>query len=180
MQQREDISQAAFRRKRMRYGQAGGVCRLASVALVVLALFGMASCGKKIISGTEPEKPLTSSGIVATAKSQIGTKYKYGGTSPAIGFDCSGFVSWVYSRHGVSLPRITKEQAKIGKSVPKGKMLPGDIVVFTISRSQGMHTGIYAGKGKFIHSPGTGKLVCEESIDAPYWSSRFIAARRVL
>ena len=155
-------------------------CRRVGGLLLLALLLGGYGCAKKIAVGVTPSKPATGNGIVATALSQIGTKYTAGGESPATGFDCSGLVSWVYSRHGVTVPRRTQEQASVGKNIPRSQMQPGDIVVFTISRRLGMHTGIYAGQGKFIHSPGSGKRVREESMSVPYWNSRFTAARRVL
>lgn len=116
--------------------------------------------------------------IVATARKQTGIPYRYGGTTPKKGFDCSGLIFWVYGQHGVSVPRVAKAQATYGKSIPSHSLQPGDIVAFRING--GYHTGIYSGNGKFIHSPRTGTLVREDSLSTAYWKRNFIGARRVL
>lgn len=119
--------------------------------------------------------------VVRTAYSQIGKKYRAGCASPQKGFDCSGLVWWSYLQHGIKVPRLTTEQANAGRKIAKKAARPGDIVVFRTGRSpRGLHTGIYAGNQKFIHSPSTGKKVCMESLAPPsYWSGRLIAIRRV-
>lgn len=117
--------------------------------------------------------------VVRTARAQMGKKYVSGGSSPHKGFDCSGLVWWSYKQHGIDVPRITSEQAKTGHAVHKKRILAGDIVVFRERQSpRGLHTGIYAGNGAFIHSPGKGKKVCMESLQ-PYWHGKLIAVRRV-
>jgi cell wall-associated NlpC family hydrolase len=143
------------------------------------AVFG---CAKKNLVFDESSRPVIAAEnvVVCTARSQIGTRYKNGGASPDTGFDCSGFVAWVYGRHGVSIPRTTEAQAQAGRAVPPSRMRPGDLVVFIISRQQGMHTGIYSGDGKFIHSPSSGKSVREESVHSSYWKQRLLSARRIL
>lgn len=117
--------------------------------------------------------------IVRTAYSQVGKRYKSGGDSPKKGFDCSGLVWWSYGQHGVKIPRTTTEQAKAGKKVTRSAAKPGDIVVFRTSHSpRGLHTGIYAGAHKFIHSPTSGKTVCLDNL-AGYWGSKLVAIRRI-
>lgn len=121
------------------------------------------------------------SNVVKTACSQIGKKYRSGGDSPKKGFDCSGLVWWSYKQHGVSVPRITKDQARAGKSVPRKAARPGDIVVFRSRNSRnGLHTGLYAGKDSFVHSPSSGKTVCLEKLSVPHWKRSLIAIRRVV
>lgn len=114
--------------------------------------------------------------ISKTALTAIGTRYKYGGSSPSSGFDCSGLVCWSYGKYGIKLPRTAREQSKIGSSVSRSSLRPGDIVAFKIS--SGMHTGIYTGGGKFVHSPSSGKTVRQDSISSKYWKTRFYTARR--
>lgn len=123
--------------------------------------------------------PKSDSKIVNTACSQMGKKYCPGGASPQKGFDCSGLVWWSYKQHGLKVPRITADQARAGKKVSKRQARAGDIMVFKIANSpRGLHTGIYAGNGKFVHSPSSGKRVCLESL-TPYWGKRLVAIRRV-
>lgn len=93
-------------------------------------------------------------GIVNTARSQVGTPYVYGGTSPA-GFDCSGYVQWVYAKNGVQLPRTSQAQASVGTSVPLNQLQPGDLVFYYGTG----HVSIYVGNGKVAHSPTSGQSV---------------------
>jgi murein DD-endopeptidase len=119
--------------------------------------------------------------ILATAYSQYGKPYKYGGTSPETGFDCAGFTQWAYAEHGVSLPRTTREQINCGTKVAVEDLRPGDLMLFYRGRSRrSMHVGIYAGDGKFIHSPHTGDRVKESDAFDRHHKARFIGARRVI
>lgn len=94
--------------------------------------------------------------ILDTAKSCLGIAYKTGGTTPKTGFDCSGFAQYVFAQAGVSLPRVSADQAKAGIAVPYSQLRPGDLVCFNTPVS---HVGIYLGGGKFIHSPKPGDSV---------------------
>jgi hypothetical protein len=123
----------------------------------------------------------TASGIqiCETARSNLGVRYKLGGAQPSTGFDCSGLVQWTFAQYGIPMPRTTREQVKVGESVTKKQLRPGDLVVFKISGRNNLHTGIYTGNGKFVHSPGSGKRVREDALEAKYWKGRFLTARRV-
>ncbi|HSE81037.1 MAG TPA: NlpC/P60 family protein [Gaiellaceae bacterium] len=114
-------------------------------------------------------------GVVGIAMQYLGIPYLWGGSSPSTGFDCSGFVMYVYSRVGVSLPRVVSAQYTVGVAVSRSELQPGDIVFFN---SLG-HNGIYIGGNQFIHSPHTGDVVKISSITG-YYSSGFVGARRVL
>lgn len=118
--------------------------------------------------------------IMQSAKKLKGIRYRSGGNSPETGFDCSGYVCWVYGENGIHLPRTAKEQSRVGRPVKKKDLLPGDIVAFRIRSRTGYHTGIYTGNGKFIHSPSSGKRITETSLNDSYWSKRYIGARRVI
>ena len=146
---------------------------LPAVLLVLLLASGCA----KYPASTEPlGGTVAGKAISRTARSAVGTPYRPGGNSPRSGFDCSGLVCWAYAQNGVSLPRTTVEQKNIGRAVSKDRLQPGDVVVFNIRR--GLHTGIYTGDGKFIHSPSRGKTVREESLNQKYWKDRFVVGRR--
>lgn len=108
--------------------------------------------------------------IVSYAKNFIGVPYVWGGTTPN-GFDCSGFVQYVYRHFGISLPRTTYSQVAMGRSVTRANLQPGDLVFF---RSAG-HVGIYVGNETYIHAPQTGRTI---SIDSMANRSLY-AARRV-
>ena len=149
---------------------------------LLFALLLLGGCGffgqKTADNGPAPVKAHK---VVKTAYSQMGKQYRSGGASPQKGFDCSGLIWWAYRQHGVTVPRITTDQAKTGQAVPKARPRAGDIVVFRTSNSpRGLHTGIYAGDGSFIHSPRSGERVRMESLDIPYWKSKLIAVRRVV
>ena len=94
--------------------------------------------------------------VVDTAKAYLGLAYQSGGTSPSTGFDCSGLTQYAFGKAGISIPRVSYEQAAAGKSVPRSQLRIGDLVAFNSPVS---HVGIYVGGGKFIHSPKTGDVV---------------------
>ncbi len=115
------------------------------------------------------------------ASTQIGLPYRSGGTSPRTGFDCSGFVQWVYAKQGVKVPRSTHELKAVGREVSKSSLLPGDILIFRSPRaSSGLHTGIYVGNNKFIHSPHTGSSIHLEDMDNSFYKRNYLTARRIL
>jgi cell wall-associated NlpC family hydrolase len=112
--------------------------------------------------------------VVGYAKKFLGVPYVYGGSSPRSGFDCSGFVRFVYAHFGVSLPHSSYAQFGDGRRVSRGGLRPGDLVFF-----DGLgHVGLYVGNGRFIHAPHTGTRVRIETL-AGWYSSRFVGARRV-
>ena len=119
--------------------------------------------------------------VTESARSTIGTPYKFGGNSPETGFDCSGLVCWSYRQVGIDLPRRAKDQLMFGERVTRKEDLQlGDIVVFKGTRGRtGWHSGIYTGDGKFVHSPSTGKTVTEDRLDEKYYAQRFAGARRI-
>jgi hypothetical protein len=121
--------------------------------------------------------------VVPAAERYIGVPYRYGGSSPESGFDCSGFVQYVYGQQGVDLPRTSRQMAGAGVAVdPSGRSLAvGDLMLF----SQGgriSHVAIYAGNGRFIHSSSSGKGVRYDDLDTPrgkWFAEHMVAARRV-
>lgn len=114
----------------------------------------------------------TRKGIVDTAKHYMGVRYKYGGESPS-GFDCSGYVMYVYKKNGISLSRATVSQYKEGRKIPMSNARPADLVFFKTMGGRISHVGIYLGKGKFIHAPSTGKKVSVASMNNKYWRRKF-------
>ena len=151
--------------------------------LLCLALLG--GCGsRRIYFPYQADRPAYSSElghkIAMTAKGQIGRPYRYGGSSPSTGFDCSGLIWWVYRTHGISVPRVSSGQASFGRKVSLANAQPGDILVFQTGHSSGgLHTGIYLGASRFVHSPSSGKRVREDSLSAQYWRPRLVAVRRI-
>lgn len=151
---------------------------LAWTAIIIVAL-ALQGCGKSFISSGGYGKA-SGNAVVAKARTQIGKPYKYGGTTPKTGFDCSGLIQWSYKQCGVNVPRNTKDQAKAGTAVKKSQLRAGDIIVFRISARSGLHTAMYTGNGKFIHSPSTGKRIREDNLSTDYWARRYVSARRIL
>ena len=118
--------------------------------------------------------------LLSTAMGLIGVPYRRGGTSEETGFDCSGFVRAIYQKTaGLTLPRLSAEQAAATETIKKQDLKPGDLVFFNTMRRAFSHVGIYVGEGKFIHAPRTGASVRVESMESSYWANRFNGARRV-
>ncbi|MBB4823571.1 cell wall-associated NlpC family hydrolase [Sporosarcina luteola] len=119
-----------------------------------------------------------SAAILETATSLKGIKYSYGGTTTA-GFDCSGYVSYVFKQHGISLARTTSGMYSSGSSIDKDELVEGDLVFFNTTGKGVSHVGIYIGDGNFAHA-STSKGVRVDALDDPhYWGKRYIGAKRI-
>ena len=119
--------------------------------------------------------------VINTAKKMLGVKYRYGGTNPSKGFDCSGLVQYSLKAAGVDIPRTTGQQYKASRPISRRFLKPGDLVFFKTAISRAIsHVGIYLGNYKFIHAPSSGKRVKISSMKERYWRKRFISAGRVL
>ena len=109
----------------------------------------------------------------------LGVRYRFGGTSPSNGFDCSGLIHYVANKHlGIDIPRIAASQAKIGTAVDRSELLPGDLVFFNTRGARNSHVGVYLGNNEFVHAPRSGAVVRVEKISA-YWDKRWNGARRL-
>jgi cell wall-associated NlpC family hydrolase len=119
--------------------------------------------------------------IIDYAKRFKGVKYVWGGTT-AKGFDCSGFVKYVYNKFDVSLSRTSAAQAKNGTYIKKADLLPGDLVFFDTNGGKNRinHVGIYIGGGKMIHSSSLHKGVVISTINSGFYAKCYMTARRVL
>jgi len=118
---------------------------------------------------------------VIRSLSLLGVNYKWGGNTPDTGLDCSGLVRHVYSETiGKMLPRRAVEMSRVGESVDRHSLEPGDLVFFNTLRRAFSHVGIYIGDNQFVHAPARGKAVTIASMDNSYWSRRFNGARRPL
>lgn len=119
--------------------------------------------------------------IVTTAESFIGVPYRFGGTSPKRGFDCSGLSIAVYHLNGLNLPRTSKEQWGAGRPVNRNQLSKGDLIFFATSGGRKVsHVGIYVGKNEFIHAPGRGKRIRIDSLSREYYRRRYVGARTYL
>lgn len=118
--------------------------------------------------------------LVISALGLVGIPYRWGGNTEETGFDCSGFVSALYSRSvGLLLPRKAEDQAAATKAIKNDDLQPGDLVFFNTMRRSFSHVGIYVGDGRFIHSPRAGASVRVDNMQSAYWLERFNGARRV-
>jgi cell wall-associated NlpC family hydrolase len=151
----------------------------------VSAAPGTASGTSRSTSTTSSATNATAAGVLATAKRYLGTQYRYGGESPSSGFDCSGFVQYVFGRNGVALPRTSRQQATAGKALPLGveSLLPGDILLFASRGTTVNHVAIYVGNNRILHSSaGAGGVVYDDLTTArgKWYLKRHVASRRVL
>jgi cell wall-associated NlpC family hydrolase len=115
------------------------------------------------------------------AQSLLGVPYRYGGSSPDSGFDCSGFVSHVFRQTlNIDLPHSSLDISRHGLTIERNELLPGDLVFFNTLRRKFSHVGIYLGDNHFIHSPSRGETVRIEDMSIYYWQKKYNGARRIL
>jgi cell wall-associated NlpC family hydrolase len=118
--------------------------------------------------------------VIFYALSLVGINYRWGGTSPQTGFDCSGLVSHVYRQiAGLVLPRDSYAMARLGTPISLDDLRPGDLVFFNTMRRPFSHVGIYLGEKRFVHAPSAGKTVRVVDMTEPYWAQRYNGARRI-
>jgi len=118
--------------------------------------------------------------IVKSALSLIGTPYRFGGSDPRRGFDCCGFVMYVYRLNHITLPRTSGSQFLNGRYIDKKDAKKGDLLFWHIPKGRISHVGIYIGDGKFVHSPVPGKRVRVEYLDELYWRKYYFGAATYL
>ena len=117
--------------------------------------------------------------LISLAMQLRDIRYVRGGRDPSTGFDCSGFVRYVFAHAiGLELPANSASQFLAGLKVSRSQMQPGDLVFFRTGRRGISHVGIYLDNGRFIHSPSRGKSVEVSSLDEAYWARHFAGARR--
>jgi cell wall-associated NlpC family hydrolase len=135
------------------------------------------------VARSTPARPDTgAAAIVLDALDLRGVPYRFGGTTPSEGFDCSGLVAFVFAQRQWAVPRTVSEQFQAGTPVPADRIEAGDLVFFATSGSGATHVGIalgHLGDREFVHAPDTCGVVRVDRYDAPYWQARFLGARRV-
>ncbi len=127
--------------------------------------------------------PSQSSDVLSRAVNQLGTPYRWGGSTPGKGFDCSGLVKYAFNDiDEVDLPRTSNAMATgdHGVKVARSDLKPGDLLFFNIKSRRVNHVAIYLGNDRFIHAPRTGKRVSIDTLNKPYWQKRYVVAKRVL
>jgi cell wall-associated NlpC family hydrolase len=118
--------------------------------------------------------------MLLQAISLMGVAYRFGGSNPNTGLDCSGFIQYVFKKSlKVNLPRTAAGMAHVGRSVARSELMPGDLVFFNTRGFAYSHVGIYLGNGKFIHAPRTGKTIEVAQLNQSYWVAHYEGARRV-
>ncbi len=119
--------------------------------------------------------------VLMQALSLIGVNYRFGGSSIEHGFDCSGFVRYVFTEAvALELPRSSTAMARLGKAVDRDQLEPGDLLFYNTMRRRASHVAIYLGDGRFVHAPSKGKQVEIVEMSDSYWKKRFNGARRLL
>ena len=141
--------------------------------------------GSRASRRAEPAPTASASAVMSTGNAYLGTRYQYGGTTPQSGFDCSGFVQYVYRKNGVTLPRASREQARAGRSLPAklDGLRAGDLLFFSQTGGGVDHVAIYAGNDRILHSTSSGGGVRYDDLGSPrgrWFTDRLVAARRVL
>lgn len=166
----------------------------AGLALALLAVQAAASppaansAGRSFGTAARDSIDAAASRVVAGAQdvaiyalSLVGVVYRYGGSTPDQGLDCSGLIHYVFQEAtGVTLPRTARELARIGDRVPRSELAPGDLVFFNTRHAAFSHVGIYLGDGRFIHAPSTGHRIGVALLSSSYWKKRFDGARRLI
>jgi len=135
-------------------------------------------------TATRPTSAPPAGKVIGTAEQYIGTPYKWGGSTPAEGFDCSGYVRYVYGKQGVRLPRTSREQAGAGTAVSArvSSLRAGDLMLFAEPHEAISHVAIYAGDQRIIHSSSSGGGVRYDVLDTKrgdWFVSHMVAARRL-
>jgi len=117
--------------------------------------------------------------IAELAMGMVGTRYRYGGTDPTEGFDCSGLVFYAYTQAGYEVPRTSQEQFRAARKIALGDAGAGDLMFFQ-DQTKLSHVGIYLGDGMFVHAPASGQNVAVASVDSPYYQQHLVAVGRLL
>jgi hypothetical protein len=166
-----------------------GCSRILAVGLVCGGLFApLAAAGMPPTGGPASQvsqAPTTvwhgAQDLAIYALGLIGVDYRFGGTTPERGLDCSGLVRYVFQQvTGVTLPRTSQELSRLGEKVPVTGLMPGDLVFFNTRQLQFSHVGIYLGEDRFIHAPRKGGEVEIVTLSKGYWQKRFDGARRLV
>jgi murein DD-endopeptidase len=146
------------------------------------AMFESTEFANTVIADGVAPKALLVDTLLVRARSQLNSMYHFGGTTPKQGFDCSGFVGWIYRDVlQAELPRVADAIYKIdAPRVPATKLSPGDLMFYRISGGRVSHVTMYVGGRNFIHATRAGQRLRIESMDMPYWRQRFAGAKRIL
>lgn len=154
---------------------------MAGVLVVLAGCSSVQQASAPPVAAPQPAGRLTleqANDVTVMAIGLVGTPYRYGGNTPASGFDCSGLIGYVYKqRAGVVAPRSTAGLIDWGTSIPASNLRTGDLVVFA-QNGRATHAGIYVGEGRFVHAPSTGGTVRLDGLKSTYWAKQQVSYRR--
>jgi cell wall-associated NlpC family hydrolase len=158
--------------------------RTAAILLPVAAACSQRSAGSVIQAGRPvPTTTRTASAVIPTAERYIGVRYKWGGTSPITGFDCSGYTQYVFAKHGVRLPRTSRAQASAGDRIVDYRALrAGDLIMFADNGQAISHVAIFAGRDRILHSSKSGAGVRYDDLSSnrgTWFRNHMVVARRI-
>ena len=155
------------------------VVRVLGSSRLWFALIALAAAARVAVAASSLPPEALAAELVVRSLSLVDTPYRYGGRTPA-GFDCSGFVGYVFAESGGgSLPRRTEEMWRIGERVGRSELAVGDLVFFNTLGRRFSHVGIYIGDGVFVHAPARGGRVRAERLTDTYWEAHYNGARRM-
>lgn len=149
--------------------------------LIVLLGGALVACSS-LDRGAHSDAPLEAvrRALVFDALGQIGRPYRYGGTDPDAGFDCSGLVQYLYRLQGIALPRTTREQRHVGRRIDLDEARPGDLLFYSFGGRGIDHVALYLGDGQAVHAPSTGRHVIVAPVGNRWWQQRYVETRTVL
>jgi len=155
-----------------------------SVRIDVAGAARSSATARTVLAAIGATRTTPASRVLPTAERYLGVPYRWGGTSPTTGFDCSGFVQYVFAKHGTQLPRTSRKMASSGQRLPPkwSALKPGDLVLFAEPGERISHVAIYAGNRRIIHASSSGRRVRYDALDTKrgrWFSRRIVAARRV-
>jgi cell wall-associated NlpC family hydrolase len=155
-----------------------------SVKIDVAGAARSSAAARTVLAAIGARRATSASRVLPTAERYLGVPYRWGGTSPRTGFDCSGFVQYVFAKHGTRLPRTSREMASSGQRLrPRWSALkPGDLVLFAEPGERISHVAIYAGSRRIIHASSSGRRVRYDALDTKrgrWFTRRIVAARRI-
>jgi cell wall-associated NlpC family hydrolase len=153
--------------------------RLLAFAVAAIAIASAAPTAAARLDGPprrEPPKPTLGQRAAKVALKAVGVPYRWGGSSPASGFDCSGLVYWAYGRVGKAVPHSSYALYGLGRSVRRSRLRAGDVLFFS-----GLgHVGLYVGRGRMVHAPQSGRRVEVVPLGRSHYGSRLVGARRLV
>lgn len=162
----------------MRFRRSNTLPLLPAATILMLSLL-LSACGSSPKPSSLHSVTLAND-VLFRAIGLVGTPYRYGGNTPAGGFDCSGLVGYVFREAaGLSLPRNSQAIADVSApKVDRKRLTPGDLVFF--GKRKVNHIGIYVGEGRFVHAPSSGGTVRMDALEGHYWKDHYLYAKRVL